>query len=468
MAAPHVTGAWAVLKSKWPDWTVDQVLTALTSTGYPITDSRNGITKPLIQVDAAISEPEIDVQRPAGTSILDGGTDELGDQPVGTVTLTYTLDNTAGTGQLDVTDVTAASLVNVSNFLLTTAMPVNVTAGATATFDVSFDVDAGGSFSLEMDIANNDSDENPYIITIQGTGIVDNPPNAPTLVTPLDGSVGVSTSANLEVMVTDPESDPIDVTFYGRESGGSVEDFTIVVLPDTQYYSESYPATFSAQTQWIVDNQVARNIVYVAHEGDVVNDATSTTQWDNADVAMDILDVANIPYGIAPGNHDEDANYNTYFGVSRFLGKSFFGGEYPTNDMQNNYMLFSAGGMDFIVINLDYISPDAGALTWADNLLSTYSTRRAIVVSHLIIYSGGNFSSWGEEVYDALKANPNLFLMMNGHITAEAQRSDLFSGNTVYTLLANYQGLTNGGNGWLRILEFSPDKPMAETVGCAF
>jgi subtilisin family serine protease len=109
MAAPHVTGAWAVLKSKWPDGTVDQVLTALTSTGYPIEDSRNGITKPLIQVDAALTEPEIDVQRPAGTSILNGGSDELGDQPVGTVNLTYTLDNTAGTAQLDVTGVTASS-----------------------------------------------------------------------------------------------------------------------------------------------------------------------------------------------------------------------------------------------------------------------------------------------------------------------------------------------------------------------
>src|SRR5262249_23061933 len=40
MAAPHVTGAWGILKSKSPSATVDQILAALTSSGLPITDSR--------------------------------------------------------------------------------------------------------------------------------------------------------------------------------------------------------------------------------------------------------------------------------------------------------------------------------------------------------------------------------------------------------------------------------------------
>ncbi len=70
----------------------------------------------------------------------------------------------------------------------------------------------------------------------------------------------------------------------------SADNFTIVALPDTQFYSQSYPAIFSAQTQWIVNNKDALNIVYVAHEGDIVNVATDTTQWDNADTAMDLLE----------------------------------------------------------------------------------------------------------------------------------------------------------------------------------
>jgi subtilisin family serine protease len=48
MATPHVTGAWAILKQRLPVSTVEQILAALTNTGVPIYDSRNGITKPRI------------------------------------------------------------------------------------------------------------------------------------------------------------------------------------------------------------------------------------------------------------------------------------------------------------------------------------------------------------------------------------------------------------------------------------
>ncbi len=54
MSAPHVTGAWAVLKSAKPSATLDDILTVLQDTGKPILDTRNDITKPLIQVDAAL------------------------------------------------------------------------------------------------------------------------------------------------------------------------------------------------------------------------------------------------------------------------------------------------------------------------------------------------------------------------------------------------------------------------------
>ena len=58
LAAPHVAGAWAVLKSKAPSASVEQVLSALKNTGVSITASRNNITRPRIQVDAALSALE--------------------------------------------------------------------------------------------------------------------------------------------------------------------------------------------------------------------------------------------------------------------------------------------------------------------------------------------------------------------------------------------------------------------------
>jgi len=54
-AAPHVAGAFAQLKHENPSATVTQMLNALTSTGVSILDTRNGITKPRIQVDAAVA-----------------------------------------------------------------------------------------------------------------------------------------------------------------------------------------------------------------------------------------------------------------------------------------------------------------------------------------------------------------------------------------------------------------------------
>jgi subtilisin family serine protease len=55
MATPHVAGTWAVLKSFKPAATVDQILNALSSSGVPVLDTRNGITKPRIQIDAALA-----------------------------------------------------------------------------------------------------------------------------------------------------------------------------------------------------------------------------------------------------------------------------------------------------------------------------------------------------------------------------------------------------------------------------
>jgi cysteine-rich repeat protein len=56
MSAPHVAGAWAVLRQALPAATVDTVLQALRTSGLPITDPRNGVTVPRVNVRHAITE----------------------------------------------------------------------------------------------------------------------------------------------------------------------------------------------------------------------------------------------------------------------------------------------------------------------------------------------------------------------------------------------------------------------------
>ena len=96
------------------------------------------------------------------------------------------------------------------------------------------------------------------------------------------------------------------VILTGTASG---QDFTIIVLPDTQYYSEKYPSIFKVQTQWIVNNKNTLNIAYVAHTGDIVQHPNDESEWINADKAMSELDIAMIPYGVVPGNHDDPTTF---------------------------------------------------------------------------------------------------------------------------------------------------------------
>ena len=288
-----------------------------------------------------------------------------------------------------------------------------------------------------------------------------------TMLAPPNGATGVDANPTLSVSVTDPQGDLLDVTFYGRELGGTVgEDFTVVHVTDTQFYSESSPQGYRTMMQWVNSNQSARNIVHLIHTGDVTNVGSIEQQWINADSAMDLLETPlpglpyGVPYGILPGNHDGAPDstllYNNYFGVSRFLGRPYYGGHYGA-DNDNNYTLFSGGGMGFIAIQLERW-PTTAVLDWADALLKANSDRRAIVGSHYIMEVGENaaMSSEGLAIYDALKDNPNLFLMLCGHMHGEGKRYDDFEGRRVWTLIADYQDVDSGVGGWLRLLRFSP------------
>ena len=52
-AAPHVAGAVAVLRAVFPGETLDQTVARLTN-GVVVTDSKNGITKPRLNLQMAI------------------------------------------------------------------------------------------------------------------------------------------------------------------------------------------------------------------------------------------------------------------------------------------------------------------------------------------------------------------------------------------------------------------------------
>jgi hypothetical protein len=302
------------------------------------------------------------------------------------------------------------------------------------------------------------------------------PPNyiPPSIVRqiPANGESGFSLNPKLTVNVTGADLKTLESTFFGRKA--TSEDFTIIHWSDPQHYAEKYPATYKRLTNWIRNKQDSLNIKFVSLSGDCVQHADKTIEWDRANTALGTLESAipnifpnGIPYGISPGNYDQypqnspagTNNYNSYFGISRFQGRSYYGGNFNGIDNDNHYTLFRAGGMNFIMIFLEYDdNPNPAVLSWADNLLSSFSSYKAIIVSHHIMNVGqqASFGNQGRAIYEALKENPNLFLMLGGHEHGEGKRVDIYNGNAVHTLLANYQDLHNGGDGWIRILKFSP------------
>lgn len=268
-------------------------------------------------------------------------------------------------------------------------------------------------------------------------------------------------------------------------------DFSIAVLPDTQYYVAQAQLggtfdMFKAQIDWIQANQVKENIAYVAHMGDITehgdNPVTARSEWYQAKTALYGLEnPKSIPYGLAVGNHDQFPAqypvkgttdfYNQYFGVKHFEGRPYYGGHYEENN-DSHYDLFSAGGVDFIVVFLEFDSHNedqAGRFAWANKVLKDNASRKAIVVSHSILHfnptKGTNtpqapFNAEGKAIYEGLKDNANLFMMLSGHVgdNGEGYRTEVYNGHTVKAFLSDYQSRPDGGHGLMRLYKFSVKK----------
>lgn len=117
--------------------------------------------------------PEIDIQRSGVGSIADGGSDGQGSRTVGSpVALNYSIANSAGTAQLDVSSTAVQNLSNVTATVTAGSGAQSIAAGASSgAFSIQYSVNAPGAFSLELLVANNDADEGSYIIVVTGTGV---------------------------------------------------------------------------------------------------------------------------------------------------------------------------------------------------------------------------------------------------------------------------------------------------------
>ena len=134
---------------------------------------------------------------------------------------------------------------------------------------------------------------------------------------------------------------------------------------------------------------------------------------------------------------------------------------------KDNYELFTAGGIDFLIIHLEIDMPTY-AVQWADEIIDRYPDRQVILSTHAFVNtSNARPTSRVTTRADGLSAaqvwtqlvapNCNVFMVVNGHYPGEGRLTSTNScGEPVHQVLTDYQSRANGGDGWLRYYTFQP------------
>lgn len=262
--------------------------------------------------------------------------------------------------------------------------------------------------------------------------------------------------------------------------------FTVVAIPDTQYYSQSTlgPGAnfFDIQTNWVVGNRISRNIVFATHLGDVVNIAGAAgvpqlDQWNDAVRAMNILRTSVVPFAVLPGNHDwtdsaglgSIEHYRIRFGDTSgfFTAKPWFLGfdARGTNSAQRfstpiGDMLHLALEWNFAIapVSSDRPIAPADAIAWAQAVIDAHPGLPTIVSTHNNLNGASQRDGAGNDMFDRLvRRNNQIFMVLNGHYSGEGRIDSINDfGHAVYELCSDYQSRNRGGDGWLRLYEFAP------------
>ena len=291
------------------------------------------------------------------------------------------------------------------------------------------------------------------------------------------------------------------------DTGGPPPDpvaWTLAVLPDTQYYSKDFPWVFEAQTEWLADNAEAMGIRFVVHEGDITHNNT-LEQWSNARAAMDRLVDGEVPFAMAPGNHDygpngkaavRESQIDDWFSLADYAGSGTVT-PYEPDSVQNTAHTFTVGPQKVLVLALEF-GPRADVVSWADEVAAAHPDHMILLVTHAYLYHNDTRYDWiaygpsqshspyayglsseaggvsdGEQLWQGLVAqHPGFRFTLNGHVLSDGLgrlASIGNGGNVVHQVLANYQkGVSpaqpEGGGGFLRLMRFEADQKTVEVT----
>jgi hypothetical protein len=282
--------------------------------------------------------------------------------------------------------------------------------------------------------------------------------------------------------------DSVKIKSIGTKSS-SESPYEFIIYPDLQFMTAMYPDVLKTMFQWAKDSAAIQNVKAFIGVGDM-STYSSDGEFKLLDSQYKRLDSLNIPYITPPGNHDygptgnvhDDRDltvYNTYFGVSRYAGKSWYAGTMPGSGNENSFYKFEVGSRKYMVVSLEFMPRDT-AINWAGKIIGQNQDREVIITTHGYItvwgergqdtslYSPVTYSitgNTGQQLWDKLIKNyPNISLVVAGHFV-DNSRATGFSqlitdvgvhGNVIHQIFVNYQNEPNGGNGYFMKLRFRP------------
>jgi hypothetical protein len=167
---------------------------------------------PVTFTTTGVPEADLFVETSPRTELASGASFAFADTPVGgSTTQTFTIENN-GSATLTLTGVATSPTSPTSFSVDASGAAPTIAPGSSTSFDVTFAPASVGTVSLDVEVSNNDSDENPYTVTLNGTGT-----NAtPTVTTNAGATVdqgGPVTITQAMLETTDANDGPFDLTY---------------------------------------------------------------------------------------------------------------------------------------------------------------------------------------------------------------------------------------------------------------
>lgn len=302
--------------------------------------------------------------------------------------------------------------------------------------------------------------------------------------------------------------------------------FSMIMIPDPQSYMKfaANQPLFDLQTAWVAQNIKRLNIKAALFTGDMVEqnnklisaalphvnngDQTSRQQWEAVSRGLSRLD-GRLPYIACQGNHDLGylAAENRYSMMPDYI--------YPERNSElvktlvataPNYEgihtlenaafeFYDEAWGNLLIISLEF-APRDEALEWARKLISSgrFVNHKVFILIHSFLEADGERiveekyqltpRNWAQAVWEKLiYSSKNIRMVLCGHSgtppkikngekvdyqsTVSYREDKAADGHNVVQMMFNAQNADgdwhgNGGDCWLRILEFKPD---GKTIG---